>query len=68
MSENEQPNVTQSRLVIPLLSSLFSVMDLCSPVLKAYREVFTVRGEAYTTHWAELYGGRVYQLSKSSTM
>ena len=49
MSENEQPDVTSNSLVIPLFSSLYSVMDLCSPVRKAYGKVFTVRGEAYTT-------------------
>ena len=51
-------------MVIPLFSSLIYVMDLRSPVLKAYRKVSAVLGEAYTTHGAELYCGRVYQLSK----
>ena len=47
---NERPDVTSKSLVIPLLSSLINVMDLCSPVRKAYRKVFTVRGEAYTQY------------------
>ena len=55
-------------MVIPLFSSLINVMDLRSPVLKAYRKVSAVLGEAYTTHGAELYGGRVYQLSKRLTL
>ena len=55
MSDNEHSDVTQSRLVIPLFSSLFNVMDLCSPVPKAYRKVFTVRGEAYAIRRTELW-------------
>ena len=49
MSENERPDVTSNSLVIPLFSSLINVVVPRSPVLKAYRKVFTVRGEAYTT-------------------
>ena len=55
MPDNKQPDVTQSRLVIPLFNSLINVMDLCSPVRKAYRKVFTVRGEAYAIRSTELW-------------
>ena len=55
-------------MVIPLFSSLIYVMDLRSSVLKAYRKVAAVLGEAYTTHGAELYGERVYHQSKPLTL
>ena len=61
MSENEQPDLTSNCLVIPLFSSLCNGMDLCSPVRKAYRKVFTVLGEAYTIRGTGLYGGSVYR-------
>ena len=55
MSENEQPDLTSNCLVIPLFSSLCNGMDLCSPVRKAYRKVFTVLGEAYAICSTELW-------------
>ena len=50
MSDNEQPDVTSNSLGIPLFSYPIKVMDLYGSVPKAYRKVFTVRGEAYAPY------------------
>ena len=68
MFDNERSDVTLNSLGIPLFSSPVTVMDLYNSVLKAYRKVFTVLGEAYTIRGTGLYGGSVYRLFKPLTL